>query len=70
MPTTATKRHRVASAALMTAGEAAEYLRMSEEWVRLAGRRGTLPTVTIGSAVRYRRDDLEKFVEANRKVAS
>lgn len=74
MPTEAKARHsrrsRVVAAGLMTASEAGEYLRMSEDWIRAAGRKGILPTVAIGAAVRYRKEDLDSLIQANRKAVA
>jgi excisionase family DNA binding protein len=55
---------RKAPAALMKAREAADYLSMSEEWVRQRGRDGTLPTVKLGAAIRFRRSALDKWLDS------
>jgi excisionase family DNA binding protein len=50
--------------ALMKAQEAADYLSMSEEWIRQRGRDGTLPTVKLGRATRFRRSDLDEWLDS------
>jgi excisionase family DNA binding protein len=49
--------------ALLTAAEAAMYLSMSEEWVRLAARRGTLPAKKNGTSLRFRMSDLDAYID-------
>lgn len=48
--------------ALMTAGEVAELLRVSTEWVWEQSRKGTIPTVKLGRNVRYRPDAIMDWV--------
>jgi excisionase family DNA binding protein len=50
--------------ALLNAAEAATYLSMSEEWVRLAARKGVLGSVKNGTSLRFRMRDLDAYVEA------
>lgn len=47
---------------LLTAQEAADYLRMSLPWVRLRTTDGTLPHVRLGRRVVYSRLALDQFV--------
>jgi excisionase family DNA binding protein len=53
-----------AAPALMKAKEAADYLSMSEEWIRQRGRDGTLPTVKLGRATRFRRSALDEWLDS------
>jgi excisionase family DNA binding protein len=50
--------------ALLKAHQAAEYMAMSEEWIRQRARDGTLPSVKIGTATRFRKQDLDSFIES------
>jgi excisionase family DNA binding protein len=50
------------TAILLRVGEAAELLRLGESTVKLMIRRGELPVVRYGRAVRIPRGDLEKWV--------
>jgi excisionase family DNA binding protein len=49
---------------LLTLPEVAEDLRMSLIWVRRQIDAGELPTVRLGTAVRVRRSDLDRFILA------
>ena len=46
--------------------EAASFLGMSEAWIRKAVHLRTLPFIKIGRAVRFKRSDLEAFLDAKR----
>lgn len=48
---------------LLTAREAAAVLRVSERTVWALAKQGKLAAVRIGRAVRYRREDIQAFVE-------
>ena len=51
-----------ASGALLDAAGAADYLNMSLGWVRLKTQSGELPHVQLGRRVRYRREDLDRYI--------
>ncbi len=46
--------------------QTARYVRMSEPWVRKAVHRKTIPFVKLGRAVRFRRVDLDAYLDACR----
>lgn len=50
----------------LTAKQAAFHLAMSEAWLRKAVYRRIIPFVRIGRAVRFRRADLDAFLESRR----
>ena len=43
--------------------EAATYLGMSEPWVRKAARLGTIPSVHVGTSLKFRRESLDEWIE-------
>jgi excisionase family DNA binding protein len=51
--------------ALLTAPEAAEYLRISEKYMRMLGREGAIPTVEIGRSRLFRVEDLNAYIVAS-----
>ena len=52
---------------LLTAREAAAFLRLSERTVwEITGPRGDLPAVRIGRSVRYSKTDLTDFIKRHR----
>lgn len=54
-------------------GEAAQYIRMSESWLRqsrVSGNPDAPPFVKIGRAVRYLRDDLDRWLEKKRRTST
>ena len=53
---------------LLTEAQAAERLSLCTRTLREARKDGRLHYVLIGRAVRYTIDDLESFVEANRRI--
>ncbi len=55
---------------LLTTREAAEYLHLREQTLHLwrCVGRYDLPFVRIGRTVRYRREDLERFVSSKRET--
>lgn len=55
--------------ALMTAPEAADYLALSPHTVRIWAQQGKLPCVKLGASLRFRREDLDAYVESNRREA-
>jgi excisionase family DNA binding protein len=48
--------------ALLTPGEVAEKLKISKAMAYLIIKRGDMPAVRIGSLVRVRRADLERYI--------
>jgi excisionase family DNA binding protein len=50
---------------MLTAAEVARWLRVSPAWVRqhANGRRPELPAVRLGSLLRFRASDIQKFIE-------
>ena len=51
---------------LLTIGEAAEYLSVSERSIKRLIARGDLPCIRVGSALRFAFADLEAFIAHNR----
>jgi excisionase family DNA binding protein len=54
---------------MLTAREAAAFLGLSENAIRMWIGQRRLPVVRLGRAVRLRREDLEKMIERNREEA-
>ncbi len=55
------------AADLLTAAEAAAYIRMSKSWLDQGRVQGKGPDFhRVGGAIRYRRSDLDAFLWANR----
>jgi excisionase family DNA binding protein len=54
---------------LLRAKEAAQFLNVSENTVRMWIWQRRLPVVRLGRAVRLRRQDLEEVIERNRQEA-
>jgi excisionase family DNA binding protein len=54
---------------LLRAKEAAQFLNVSENTVRMWIWQRRLPVVRLGRAVRLRRQDLEEIIERNREAA-
>ena len=54
---------------LMTYGEAAKALRVSDRTVWSLVKRGTLPAIRVGSAVRIDRRDVLAFIDRQRRTA-
>ena len=48
---------------LLTAAEVAEFLAVPVTWVREWTRSGAIPCVELGRYRRYRRDDVERWLE-------
>jgi excisionase family DNA binding protein len=48
---------------LLTAGEVAELLSVTERWVREHTRSGLVPSVRLGRYVRYRRESVLAWIE-------
>lgn len=58
-------------ARLLNTTEAATFLNMHQQWLEHARLDGRGPHVTrIGRYVRYRMEDLESFLDANRETKS
>ena len=53
---------------LMTLAEVAEYLRLSKDTVYRMASGGRLPASKVGSQWRFRRDDVERWLEAHKNV--
>jgi excisionase family DNA binding protein len=51
---------------LLTIGEAAEYLSVSERSIKRLIARGDLPCIRVGNALRFAFADLEAFIARNR----
>jgi predicted DNA-binding transcriptional regulator AlpA len=57
----------------MKVGEVADWLQMSEGWVRdHAGgrRRPQLPSVKLGDSLRFREEDVEEFIQKCLRIAN
>jgi excisionase family DNA binding protein len=54
---------------LLRAKEAAQFLNVSENTIRMWIWQRRLPVVRLGRAVRLRRQDLEEIIERNREEA-
>lgn len=52
----------------MTLAEVAAYLRLSKDTVYRMASRGRLPASKVGSQWRFRRGDVEQWLEANKNV--
>lgn len=55
---------------LFTVRQAADYLQCGDKFVRRRVYDGTLTHVKVGSCVRFRRSDLEAFVDKNTIAAA
>jgi excisionase family DNA binding protein len=56
---------------LLSVPEVAELLHMSEAWVRQhsnGSRRPIIPSIKLGKSVRFRRADIEAFLESMLRV--
>ncbi|MCX7826514.1 MAG: helix-turn-helix domain-containing protein [Verrucomicrobiae bacterium] len=53
---------------IMTLQEVAEYLKLSERTIYGYAQRGVLPGIKIGSAWRFRKTDLDAWIENQRKL--
>ena len=53
---------------IMTLPELAKYLKVSERTVYGYAQRGLLPGIKVGSAWRFRRADIEDWLEKQRKL--
>ena len=59
-----------APASLMTVEDVCAYLRVGKTWVYAAADKGTLPSVRAGKLLRFRRADLEAWVERQVKAST
>ena len=53
---------------LMTLAEVAAYLRLSKDTVYRMASRGKLPAAKVGSQWRFRRDEVEQWLEAHKTI--
>lgn len=53
---------------LMTLGEVAAYLRVSNDTVYRMANTGTIPTSKVGNQWRFRREDVDAWLEASKNV--
>ncbi len=58
--------HGHQSPALLSAETAAKLFEVPKTWISEAARRGELQSVRVGHYVRFRPEDLEAFISANR----
>jgi excisionase family DNA binding protein len=70
MPPTSTRPAGAERVRLLDADEAAWYLNTSTRWVRSAWSARKLPAVKVGRCVRFRVEDLDAFVAAQRVPAT
>jgi len=56
------------SPTLLSAKAAAKLFDVPKTWISEAARRGELPSVRLGHYVRFKQEDLEAFVKANRST--
>jgi excisionase family DNA binding protein len=54
--------------ALLSAEAAAKHFDVPKTWISEAARRGELPSVRVGHYVRFKSEDLEAFINANRST--
>jgi excisionase family DNA binding protein len=54
---------------LLDAAAVAERLHVPETWVRDMARQGRLPSVKLGHYVRFRAEDVDRFVAEHRQAA-
>jgi excisionase family DNA binding protein len=52
----------------MTLQEVAEYLKLSERTIYVYAQKGKLPGIKIGAAWRFRRADLDEWIEKQRQL--
>ena len=72
-----TLSHRVASsngkngeAALLSAPQVAKLFDVPESWVREQARLGTLPSIRLGHYVRFKAEEIQRFVAERAKQAA
>ena len=49
--------------ALLTVEQAAQYLTVSERFIRRIRYEGRIPGVKLGKHLRFKKDDLDRFIE-------
>jgi len=54
---------------LLTLKEVAAYLKLAERTVYLYAQNGRLPGIKIGSAWRFRRSELDQWLDEQRRIA-
>ena len=62
------ERRRMES--LMTLVEVAEYLRLSKDSVYRMAQKGKIPASKVGTQWRFRRKDVDEWLERNKNVTS
>jgi PTS system nitrogen regulatory IIA component len=55
---------------LLTPDEVAAILQVSPEWVRESARRGDIPSVKLGHYRRFKRSDVDVFIESRKTVVT
>ena len=55
---------------LLSVQEVAEQLGMGKSWVYNQIRSGELPSVQLGGTVKIKREDLERYIQSNRRSSS
>lgn len=55
---------------LLTKDEAAAYLNTTPRHVQCLWDRRELPATKVGRLVRFHRDDLDSYIEANRRISA
>ena len=53
---------------ILTLQELAEYLKIAEKTLYLYAREGRLPAIKIGSAWRFRRADIDRWLEEQQRL--
>ena len=56
------------SPTLLSSAQVAKLWNVPRTWIEEAGRKGSLPRVEIGAYVRFKSEDIEKFIAEKRKV--
>lgn len=52
--------------ALWTVRQLADYLQVTEQTIRTLAKRGTIPALKIGRAWRFRKEDIEWYLEGGK----
>lgn len=53
---------------LMTLEEVADYLRLSKDTIYRMAHAGTIPASKVGTQWRFRREDVDRWIEMNKNV--
>ncbi|HEY3306144.1 MAG TPA: helix-turn-helix domain-containing protein [Candidatus Binatia bacterium] len=59
---------KTGGAPLLSSAEVSKQWNVPRTWIEEAGRAGKLPRVVIGSYIRFKVEDIERFIEENRKA--